>query len=446
MTHELPVDTTVSEAARILPVVIPGRRGKTLARRKYQQGYVYQKGRKRLDAWLPKKPAMLQFWRDVPGQAEPKKEKVCLGLCRTRTIAERAAAEKLDQLGINSAQTFIETTSNITFQQQAEIWLKSLANRKRNPLEQTTIDNRRYALDKWMYPFFEGYFLADVNNRAMKEFVEHISISKLSPATIRDYTNTVKAVVASALDENGDEFFPRTWNEEYIDAPIIKHQRQPSTDSDGIAAILREAGESQYRVLYALLAGCGPVRAGEALGLEIGKHISKDCCTLYIRQKAKRGVIQPYTKTRSGTEAQCDGEIIGRDVDLCRPLAAMLREFIGNRPSGLLFCTSTGNQLLQSNTLQDSLHPILKKLEHVKGGFNIFRRFRITKLKNSDCPEHLQHFWSGHAHTHVSERYAKLLRDRDYRLEWAEKIGMGFELPARSVAPRAPLIIFPKAG
>ena len=80
------------------------------------------------------------------------------------------------------------------------------------------------------------------------------------------------------------------------------------------------------------------------------------------------------------------------------------------------------------------------------GGFNIFRRFRITKLKNSDCPEHLQHFWSGHAHTHVSERYAKLLRDRDYRLEWAEKIGMGFELPARSVAPRAPLIIFPKAG
>jgi hypothetical protein len=79
-------------------------------------------------------------------------------------------------------------------------------------------------------------------------------------------------------------------------------------------------------------------------------------------------------------------------------------------------------------------------------GFNIFRRFRITKLKNSDCPEHLQHFWSGHAHTHVSERYAKLLRDRDYRLEWAEKIGMGFELPARSVAPRAPLIIFPKAG
>jgi len=80
----------------------------------------------------------------------------------------------------------------------------------------------------------------------------------------------------------------------------------------------------------------------------------------------------------------------------------ILKEFIGNCTSGLLFCTSTGNQLLQSNTLQDSLHPILKKIEHEKGGFNIFRRFRITQLETADCPKALQHFWSGHAPTHVS--------------------------------------------
>ena len=88
----------------------------------------------------------------------------------------------------------------------------------------------------------------------------------------------------------------------------------------------------------------------------------------------------------------------------------MLRDFIGTRTHGLLFCTSTSGQLLQANTLQDSLHPILKKLHHEKGGFNIFRRFRITYLNNSDCPEKLQHFWSGHAQTHVSERYLKLMK------------------------------------
>jgi hypothetical protein len=411
----------------------PRRRGKTLARRKYQQGRIFQKGRKRSDAWLPKESAYVQFWRDIPGQAEPKREFVSLGVCRTRTIAERAAAEKLGKLGINSAQTFIEATSNIRFKDQGEIWLKSLANRKRNPLEQTTIDTRRYALDKWIYPFFEERLLADINNRAMKELVEHLS--KLSAATIRDYTNIVKAVVSSAIDENGEELFLREWNEEYIDAPVIRHQNQPSTNREGVEAILGEA-TGQYRVLYALLAGCGPLRAGEALGLEIGKHISEDCRTLYVRQKAKRGEIQPYLKTQNGE----------REVDLCTQLAAMLKEHVGERTSGLLFRTSTGGQLLQANTLQDSLHPILKKLEHVKGGFNIFRRFRITELKKSDCPDALQHFWSGHAPTHVSERYTKLFQDRDYRLEWAEKIGMGFDLPTTSAGKPGKLLEFRKTG
>jgi len=174
-------------------------------------------------------------------------------------------------------------------------------------------------------------------------------------------------------------------------------------------------------VLYALLAGCGPLRAGEALGLEISEHISEDCRTLYIRQKAKRGQIQEYTKTTSGTELRCQGETIGRDVDLSTSLAAMVRDHIGGRRSGLLCCTSSGRQLLQTNVLRGSLHPILKKLNHEQGGFNIFRRFRITELQTAECPKPLQHFWSGHAQTHVSERYIKLLRDRDL------SVGMGRE-------------------
>ena len=65
---------------------------------------------------------------------------------------------------------------------------------------------------------------------------------------------------------------------------------------------------------------------------------------------------------------------------------------------------------------------------NVKGGFNIFRRFRITHLEKSDCPEALKHFWSGHARAHVSDRYVKLLSDRAYRLDWAERVGTGFVL------------------
>ena len=160
-------------------------------------------------------------------------------------------------------------------------------------------------------------------------------------------------------------------------------------------------------MLYALLAGCGPLRIGEALGLEISK-ISGDFRTLTVNQKAKASEIQLYLKTKNGM----------REIDLCTSLANMLREFVGKRTSGLVFHSETGNQLLQSTILGRNFHPILAELEHVKGGFNIFRRFRITQLETSDCPAALKHFWSGHAQAHVSERYVKLLTDRDYRLAW----------------------------
>jgi integrase len=368
----------------------------------------------RSDQWDSTARAYVRFWKDIPGEADARRECAALGVCRTRSIAERKAAELLGRRGINSKQTFIEATCSISFRKQAEIWLKSLSQRKRNPLEQTTIDTRRYALDKWIHPFFAGKLVAEITNRSMREFVEHIGT--LAPSTIRDYCNVVKAVVASAIDENGEEVFPRSWNEDYIDAPLIGEQRQPSFDPEKMKAVIVSTG-GQFRMLYHLLAGCGPLRAGEALGLDVS-NVSEDRRTLRICQKAKRGKIQPYLKTAAGE----------REVDLCTDLSNALREFIGSRRTGLLFATASGRQLLQSNTLQDSLHPILKKLKLPKAGFNCFRRFRLTHVAKSECPEFLRHFWSGHAQKHVSERYIKLLGDRDFRLQWADKIGTGFTL------------------
>ena len=417
-----------------------------MTRRTHQQGRVYQKGRKRTDPWLPKALALVQFYRDVPGEGR-KHEALCLGVCRTRSIAERIAAEKLVELGINSTQTFIEATSNITFRQQAEIWLKSLETDRREPLADNTLNTRRGALDKWMYPFFGDTLLADIHNVKLREFVNHLVKNKLSAATIRDYVNIVKPIVASAIDKRGEPLFPRTWKEDVINRPSVRHQKQPSVNKEGMEAILKVV-EEPYRLLFQLLAGCGPMRAGEALGLEIDKHISKDFRTLYIRQKAIRGRIEHFTKTESGTELECeDGEIIGRDIDLSKDLAARLRAFVGTRRSGLVFCKENGEQLMQRDILKYGLHPTLKKLGFTKGGLNIFRRFRITRLKKTvDCPDALKHFWSGHAQTHVSERYTTLLQERDFRLEWAEKIGTGFDLPKAPISNLSNLVEFRRVG
>jgi len=90
----------------------------------------------------------------------------------------------------------------------------------------------------------------------MKELVETM-VTKLSAQSIRHYTNIVKGVVASAINENGEEIFPRKWNDEHIDAPVIGSQRQPSTTADSLTAVIGSA-KGHYRMLYALLAGCWP--------------------------------------------------------------------------------------------------------------------------------------------------------------------------------------------
>src|SRR5437588_9846483 len=92
----------------------------------------------------------------------------------------------------------------------------------------------------------------------------------------------------------------------------------------------------------------GAMRAGEALGLDI-RSIHEDFRTLEIVQKAKRGELQDHMKTKNADSRH------GRVVDLSEPLAAMLREFVGGRTSGLVVCKPAGSQLMQRETLRHRL-------------------------------------------------------------------------------------------
>jgi hypothetical protein len=50
--------------------------------------------------------------------------------------------------------------------------------------------------------------------------------AKLSPKTIVNYTQVVKLVVASAVDPNGEQLYPRKWNHDFIGLPIIEPNKQ----------------------------------------------------------------------------------------------------------------------------------------------------------------------------------------------------------------------------
>lgn len=253
----------------------------------------------------------------------------------------------------------------------------------------------------------------------MRGVVSEMSEAGFAPKTIWNYVQVVKMVIASAIGDDGEELYPRKWNHEFIDLPDVTGQRTPIFTSTEVEQIVAQA-TGQYSVLYSLLAAAG-LRLGEALGLEV-QHFGDR--TLSIRQSVWNGTLQS-PKTRAGT----------REVDLAPGVAAMLAGFIGDRTSGFIFRAANGNALAQSNVLRRSLHPILAQLGREKCGFHSFRRFRVTHLRKQGVPEDLLRFWVGHGDKTVTDRYAKLRQDTEFRKAVAERAGIGFSLEVVPCCP-----------
>ena len=224
----------------------------------------------------------------------------------------------------------VRSNHGITFREQAEIWLKQMKNRKRKPVAPSTLDNWERCLRNWLNPNIGDMPLDSIGNLALRNLGATMVKGGLGASAIRSYTNAVKMVVASAVNEEGDALYPRKWNHDFIDLPEDRNPKQPILTSSAVTAIVGAPKEKSYRMLYALCASAG-LRFGEALGIDI-RNISPDCTTIKICQKAWRGQIHDYLKSESGK----------REIDLHPTVAAMLKDFVGERKSGLLFCTRTG--------------------------------------------------------------------------------------------------------
>src|SRR5262249_62352995 len=121
-----------------------------------------------------------------------------------------------------------------------------------------------------------------------------------------------------------------------------KKQIKPSLTKFEVEQILTRA-KGRYKVLFALLAGTG-LRIGEALGLKLVDHLSRDFATIRVRQSVWRGSVQA-PKTDNAV----------REIDINSSLAAFLKASAGGRASGFFFQTESGRPLTHRNVLQAGL-------------------------------------------------------------------------------------------
>jgi integrase len=267
----------------------------------------------------------------------------------------------------------------------------------------------------------------------------------LAATTIPNMVTLVKLIRASVVDDDGNEVYPYVWNKKFIDAPKPrkKDMKRPTITREFMNGLAR-LPNIFYRVLFILLGATG-ARIGEMLAVEIDKHISSDYRTISIEQKVYDGIVENQLKT----------EASWRKVELHPAISEILKWFVGNRKSGFLFPGRWADRPVSYQSALRHLHDALEELGYESdydhssdAGTHVFRRYRITYLKNfTSCKDGVRKFWLGHAADDDEDQrnekrdvmgdwYDTIQKNRPFRLQEAEAAGFGFELP--SDVPNAP--------
>lgn len=312
--------------------------------------------------------------------------------------------------------------NDMKFSEQGEAWFEGLRTRKRKPIKPGSLVVYRSYLRNHIIPLLGDIDIATFGNAGMRTFAASLVASdrKLGPKSMNEIAAAVKQIVSSAVNENGDQLYPRAWNSAFIDLPQVnkKDQKSPTIDAKEVTQVIKRSRPA-YGAFYAMLAGTG-LRIGEALAVRIGDdgaHSGWD---------PEKRLISVRTQFWRGQEISPKTSAGIREVDMHPRLNQVLADHAGTRaPGSFLFESETKSHMHESTLRKFSL----KKLN--VPGFHVFRRFRITRLRETGCPEDIVRYWAGHEGEGITDRYSKLSENKELRKGWAERCGLGFEIDIR---------------
>jgi len=115
-----------------------------------------------------------------------------------------------------------------------------------------TLELWKGCLEKWINPDIGDLPLSDVNNSALKVLVAKMSDGGLSPKTITgNYVPVVKMVVASVVDKQGEQIYPRKWNHDFIDLPVPQKDKQNNSEARSKFCWFRNGCPREIRFRFA---------------------------------------------------------------------------------------------------------------------------------------------------------------------------------------------------
>jgi integrase len=236
----------------------------------------------------------------------------------------------------------------------SEAWLDHIATRKRRPVKQSSLATMRSWVNSRIIPALGALEVGNVGVAVLRVFIEKLDTDGLSPKTQNEIAAVVKAIIGNCKNSEQEPLYPRQWNNEDLDLPVVDHtsQRTPIVTAEEIEGAMANS-EDRFAVLFALCAGSG-LRISEALALRLNSDRSDvsvfDATTATLRI---RTAIWRQQETSPKTDA---GK---RDVEITRTLSDYIAAFAGGRTNSFLF----GNGKPLSHWQRKRL-PLLPTLAH----------------------------------------------------------------------------------
>lgn len=304
--------------------------------------------------------------------------------------------------------------TKVTFAMQAEWFLNDCQVRKRNPLRTETLRAYKSHIAS-LNPLIGGMSLEAIGNKMVAAIVTEFSERGLTPRSIAAKVFIIKAIRKSAVNDDGEQLFPITWNSRKIDAPGIDSAKRPTVTAQQVQDAISKADTSR-KALYALLAGSG-LRIAEALAIKLGPDdkvstvwLPQDSKLIVRLQLGRNGFVP--TKTKAGV----------REVDLAPELNKYLTDSYLAIPP-----VRAAETRLFANGL--GYYAKYLRKDGIEGGFHTFRRFRTTHIRLNGVPDALVDYWTGHAAGTITEQYTQVAGVIESRKAHAKRAGLGFALP-----------------
>jgi integrase len=367
-----------------------------VARRRYQQGCLFLRGKKR-KVWV------LRYREDVmlpSGQIERVNRSEVLGSLveiPTRRNAQRIVESRLRPIN----QNIYRPKTTLTFREFVESqWKSSLY----PTFKWSTSRGYDFLLRKYLMPIFGDCGLAEINRQMIQGFVAQMS-KNLAPKSVSLAKNCLSKVLSTAVEWGYIQANPAIGVR--LPTLTIRQERIALTPVQlwQLLAELEEPYKSM--VLIATLTG---LRRGELFALRWGV-LDFERKLIRVRESVYEGHFGT-PKTRSSIRSVAMSEVLAMIFRNLRPKDATAND--------LVFSSRKGTPLQSENILKRIIHPACERLKLPKVGWHTLRHTSATLLHEHE-PLRVAQAILGHSDLQTTLGYTHVLpgwqRDAMKRLE-----------------------------